>query len=67
MIASNMIFITFIFSYKSGVVSLEITDISVADQGRYTASFTTPLGMFDTNVHFDFSGEGEHKFRSVHF
>merc|ERR1711990_1369296 len=44
-------------NYKSGVVSLEITDISVEDQGRFTASFTTPLGMFDTNVHFDFSGE----------
>ena len=29
------------------------------DMGRYTASFTTPLGMFDTKVHFDFTGSGK--------
>merc|ERR1712176_625472 len=26
------------------------------DMGRYTASFTTPLGMFDTKVHYDSTG-----------
>merc|ERR1719447_1291021 len=40
----------------NGVVSLEINPLTEMDMGRYTASFTTPLGMFDTKVHYDFTG-----------
>lgn len=47
------------FSPATGVVSLEIDGLTQMDMGRYTASFTTPLGMFDTKVHFDFTGSGK--------
>ena len=47
------------FSPATGVVSLEISGLTTMDMGRYTASFTTPLGMFDTKVHFDFTGSGK--------
>merc|ERR1711908_99628 len=43
-------------SPATGVVSLQIDGLGQMDMGRYTASFTTPLGMFDTKVHFDFTG-----------
>ena len=48
-----------IFSPANGVVSLEINPLTEMDMGRYTASFTTPLGMFDTKVHYDFTGSGK--------
>ena len=48
----------FYFSPSNGVVSLTISPLSEMDMGRYTASFTTPLGMFDTKVHYDFTGSG---------
>merc|ERR1712227_389785 len=51
-------------SPATGVVSLEIDGLTQMDMGRYTASFTTPLGMFDTKVHFDFTGSA---FDSVFF
>ena len=48
------------FSPANGVVSLEINPLTEMDMGRYTASFTTPLGMFDTKVHYDFTGSGKY-------
>ena len=44
------------FSPSTGVVALTINPLTEMDMGRYTASFTTPLGMFDTKVHYDFTG-----------
>lgn len=46
-----------LMDYDTGVVSVEIDDIQPADAGRYQVSFVTPLGMFDTRVNYEFSGD----------
>merc|ERR1712184_143730 len=46
-----------LMDYDTGVVSVEIDDIQQTDAGRYQVSFVTPLGMFDTRVNYEFSGD----------
>merc|ERR1711981_44922 len=46
-----------LMDYDTGVVSVEIDDIQQSDAGRYQVSFVTPLGMFDTRVNYEFSGD----------
>ena len=48
---------TFIVDFNTGVVSVEIDDIDNSDEGKYQVSFVTPLGMFDTRVNYDFTGD----------
>merc|ERR1711941_29028 len=43
--------------FDTGVVSIEINRITTTDAGRYQVSFITPLGMFDTRVNYEFSGD----------
>jgi hypothetical protein len=43
--------------FQTGVVSVEINQINTTDAGRYQVSFVTPLGMFDTRVNYEFSGD----------
>jgi len=43
--------------YHTGVVAVEIDNICPQDAGRYQAAFVTPMGMFDTRVNYDFSGD----------
>merc|ERR1712061_933037 len=44
-------------NFDTGVVSVEINQITTTDAGRYQVSFVTPLGMFDTRVNYEFSGD----------
>merc|ERR1712173_125333 len=46
-----------LMDYDTGVVSFEINAITTTDAGRYQVSFVTPLGMFDTRVNYEFSGD----------
>lgn len=43
--------------FDTGVVAVEIDNITAMDAGRYQAAFVTPLGMFDTRVNYDFNGD----------
>merc|ERR1712173_564795 len=47
----------FVSDFDTGVVSFEINAITTTDAGRYQVSFVTPLGMFDTRVNYEFSGD----------
>merc|ERR1712226_1086852 len=42
---------------KNGKEIVEDDQITAQDAGRYQAAFVTPLGMFDTRVNYDFSGD----------
>merc|ERR1711981_877434 len=47
----------FVSDFDTGVVAFEINAITTTDAGRYQVSFVTPLGMFDTRVNYEFSGD----------